>query len=282
MKQKITEKNSYASACQIVFAFCLILPSTGAFAQATGKGSTPTNEELTRKLNNPVASLISVPFQNNLDVGIGETDGSRNVLNFQPVVPFKLTSGLNLIARVVVPVVSQNNIYGTHTTQTGLSDVLVSTFLSPSVVKNGLTWGAGPAFLIPAATDELLGAKKWGVGPTAVILQQTKGWTFGALANQIWSFAGSDDRSDVSQFYLQPFLTHNWKSGAGLGVSSEITRNWKASTTTAVIIPSISGITKVGTQTVQLNLGPRIPVTYPDAKKPDFGVRASFVLVFPK
>ena len=248
---------------------------------AQEKKAAPTAEELAKKLANPIASLISVPFQNNTDYGIGQFNGSRNTLNFQPVVPIALSKNLNLIARVVLPIISQKDITANHTNQDGLGDAVMSAFFSPTG-KNGFTWGAGPVFLIPTATNDFLGTKKLGVGPTALALKQTHGWTIGALVNQIWSVAGDDKRADVSQFFLQPFVTYNWKSGAGLGVSAEISQNWEANTTTAFIIPALSGVTKLGKQTVQLFFGPRIPVSAPKGAKSDFGFRGGVSFVFPK
>jgi hypothetical protein len=238
-------------------------------------------EELAKKLSNPVASLISVPFQNNMDVGIGQYNGSKNTLNFQPVIPISLSPKLNLISRVIIPVVSQHNITGESTTETGLSDAVVSAWFSPAQAKNGFIWGVGPVFLLPIATNDLLGTKKWGVGPTALVLKQFHGWTMGALVNQIWSIAGDANRSDVSQMFIQPFMSYNWKSGAGLGLNAEITQNWMASTTTAFINPTISAVTKLGTQIVSLAIGPRIQVA-PGDPRSDFGVRAAVTFVFPK
>jgi hypothetical protein len=109
-------------------------------------------QELADKLSNPVASMISVPFQNNTDWGIGEHNGSKNTLNFQPVIPIKLSSNLNLITRYIIPIVSQHDVTGENTQQFGLSDTTVSAWVSPSHPKNGFIWGAGPALLIPTAT----------------------------------------------------------------------------------------------------------------------------------
>jgi hypothetical protein len=238
--------------------------------------------ELAKKLSNPVASLISVPFQNNTDVGIGTYNGSRNTLNFQPVIPIKLSATINLITRYIIPIVSQYNIYNDRTQQSGMGDAVVSAWLSPAQPKNGLIWGAGPVFLIPSATNDLLGTKKFGVGPTALILKQTNGFTIGALANQIWSVAGDPNRSNVSQLFVQPFFSYNWKSGAGLGINAEVTQNWIGNATTAFINPTLSGITKFGKQIVSLAIGPRIQVVAPDGGKSDFGIRANITFVFPK
>ena len=127
-----------------------------------------------------------------------------------------------------------------------------------------------------------LGTKKFGVGPTVIVLQQKNGWTYGALANQIWSVAGDADRSDVNQMYIQPFITHNWKSGAGLTVNSETTFNWEANTTNSYINIMAGGLTKFGNQLVQLQVGPRIQVAAPEGSKSPFGVRAAAIFVFPR
>ncbi|MEN9686578.1 MAG: hypothetical protein RLZZ28_2364 [Bacteroidota bacterium] len=266
----------------LLFTIFILCVYSSAIAQEPKAPPKNDAAELAKKLANPVASLISVPFQNNTDLGIGPNNGYRNTLNFQPVVPINLTKKVNLISRLVLPIITQRDVAGLGTKQTGLSDAVVSAFFSPSEAKNGLIWGAGPVFLIPIATDNLLGTQKFGVGPTALVLKQTNGWTIGALANQLWSIAGNASRSDLSQLFLQPFLNYNWKSGAGMGISSEITQNWQGNSTTAFIIPSVSGVTKLGTQIVSLAIGPRIPVSAPINSGADFGIRASIVFVFPK
>ena len=248
----------------------------------TSKPAAADAAEVAKKLANPIASLVSVPFQNNLDVGIGEHNGSRNTLNIQPVIPISLSSKLNLIGRVVLPLITQQDVSAKDVRESGFADAIVSAFLSPAVPKNGVVWGAGPCFLVPVATNDLLATKKLGVGPTAVILKQAHGWTVGALINQIWSVAGNKDRPDVNQMFFQPFAGYNWKSGAGLVVNSEMTKNWQGQTFTAFLNPMVNGITKIGKQMVQLQIGPRIQLAAPKASRADFGVRASFVLVFPK
>jgi len=239
-------------------------------------------KELAMKLANPVSSLISVPFQNSSDIGIGDYKGTRNTLNIQPVVPASLTNDINLVTRVILPVVTQQNITGVGESEAGLGDAVVSMFFNPADSKEGFTWGAGPVFLVPTGTNDFLTTRKFGIGPTVVALQQTGGSTFGALINQIWSVAGDNDRANISALYFQPFYSFNWESGAGVAVDFEISQNWKASTTTVWFIPTISSLASLGGQKVQFIIGPRINLAAPDGAQADFGVRAQLVFLFPR
>jgi hypothetical protein len=276
MKTKITFESAPGMLVGALLTTCILcLMSNIGHCQQS-------NDDLTKKLNNPVASLISIPFQDNTEVGIGANNGYRNTLNIQPVIPFSFTPQYNIVTRIVAPIIFQNSITARASSQQGLSDVVASAFLSPVNIKNGWIWGAGAAFLLPTATNDLLGTKKWGGGPTAVLLKQTGSLTIGTLVNQIWSYAGSAERQSVNQMYILPFITYNWKSGAGIGATSDITKDWKNKTTTAVITPTVSGVTRIGGQTIQLLTGPIIPLAAPTGQKPDFGIRASIVLVFPR
>ncbi len=256
----------------------LILASVNLYAQDTHQSNNA--QELADKLSNPVADMISVPFQNNTDWGIGPNNGSKNTLNFQPVIPIKLSADLNLITRYIIPIVDQRDVVDKDTHEFGLGDATVSAFFSPSHPKNGLIWGIGPALLIPIATDDYLGTKKFGVGPTALVLKQGSGNTAGFLVNQLWSVAGDKERQDVNQLFLQPFFAHSFPTGASIGANMEITRNWQAGTTLAFLNPTISGITRIGKQPIQMVVGPRIPVSGPDASKPAFGIRAALIFIF--
>jgi hypothetical protein len=272
-------KRKFPLSALVLLSYCYL------FAQENPSPATPAGggaQALADKLSNPVASLISVPLQNNTDYGIGAHNGSKNTLNIQPVIPIKLSDKLNLITRYIFPVVDQRDITGEKTHQTGLSDATLTAFFAPTNSKNGIIWGAGPALLVPTGTDDLLSTRKWGVGPSALILRQANGLTYGFLVNQIWSFAGDKDRSDINQMFFQPFFVKNFKSGAGLGLNAEITSDWQHQTTTVFLNPSVTGVTKLGTQIVSLGLGPRICLSAPYGSRPDFGIRAVLTFVFPK
>ncbi len=238
-------------------------------------------DELAKKLLNPVANLISVPFQSNFDFGIGPADGSRWLMNVQPVVPISISEDWNLIGRVILPVISQNDIFGNSGSQTGLGDAVLSGFFSPKEpTSGGIIWGVGPALLIPTATDDLLGARKFGLGPTAVVLRQAGSVTYGALVNHIWSVAGASDRPDVNATFFQPFIAKNFRGGYALALNTELTQDWNRDATLGYIHLIGSKVLKLGDQLSQVFIGPRIP--YGNGNAATWGFRAGITLMFPK
>lgn len=262
----------------------LLLGITLGFAQEDDAAKKAADAQaLALKLQNPVASMISVPFQFNTMMGVGSHNGSELITNFQPVIPVKLGK-VTLVTRTIVPFLEYRNILSPNTTQFGISDVNLSLFFTPTI-PGKLIWGVGPAISLPTASKSYFGSEKWAAGPSAVFLKQTKtGWSYMALIRQVWSFAGKDSRNEVSQWLINPGFGHSFKSGAGLGANVEVSGDWlKDNSTMAYLNLSGSMVSKFGNQMVSFSLGPRIPLSSQTAELGgDWGVRAGFVMIFSK
>src|SRR5450432_101627 len=236
--------------------------------------------ELAKQLQNPVANLISVPFQSNFDFNMGPNDdGFRYTLNFQPVIPVSLGKDFNLIIRTIVPIISQNDVIP-GTSQSGLGDIVQSLFFSPKKPVGGMILGFGPVFLYPSATDNLLGSEKWGAGPTGLVLKQSGGWTYGLLFNQIWSYAGEDSRAYVNSTFLQPFISYTTRTKTTFGVNTESTYDWHNSQWTVPVNLSVSQLVRIGKLPVQFALGGKYYAEGPSGA-PEWGLRFVVTPLFP-
>jgi hypothetical protein len=257
----------------------LALTLNPVFAEDAAKQDDP--EALAMKLQNPVASLISVPFQNNLDFGIGSTNAMQYKVNVQPVLPFSITDDWNLITRTILPIYHAESPVAGGREVNGLGDIVQSFFFSPKKPVGGWIMGGGPVFLYPSATDTALGGQKWGVGPTALLLKQQSGWTYGVLANHIESFAGSSSRQAISATFLQPILSYTTKTQTTFGLNAESTYDWQHSQWTVPLNLTVAQLVKLGQQPVQFQLGGRYyPVTPTGGA--DWGIRFGVTLLFPK
>lgn len=239
--------------------------------------------DLAKQLSNPVGSLISVPFQSNFDRGIGADDkGQKFYVNFQPVIPISLNPDWNIISRTILPIASQNDIFAGSGHQFGLGDTLQSFFLTQKAVgPSGIIWGVGPAILLPTATDRLLGGEKWAAGPTGVILKQVGGWTYGVLANHVWSFAGDRARADISNTFLQPFLSYTTADAWTFGINSESNYNWTAHEWSVPINVTVSKLVTIGQQPVSIGSGLRYWASTPDSGPKGLGARFSVTFLYP-
>src|ERR1700734_1063018 len=219
-------------------------------------------DALRKAAQNPVASLISVPIQENWNFGIGPDSRIQNVLNVQPVIPINLTQNWNLIVRWITPIIYQplgvtepppptgpdfafvaNATPAAEPNQGvyGFGDMQTAFFFSPK--KGKVIWGVGPQLLLPTATRTgILGQGKFGIGPTAVVLVQPGKWTLGFLVNNVWSVAGHNDLPDVNQFLFQYFINYNLQKGYYLTWQPTITANWEMTKGGRWIVPLGGGV----------------------------------------
>jgi hypothetical protein len=262
-----------------------------AWCSSLGAQSSPgqgdDTADLATKLSNPVASLISVPFQFNYDSSIGPDErGHRVGVNIQPVVPVSISDDWNMISRTILPVTSQSDILPGAGSQSGLGDITQSLFFSPKApTASGVIWGVGPAFLLPTATDELLGAKKWGLGPTIVVLKQSRGFTFGFLTNQIWSIASVKnyrDRGPLSSLFLQPFVSYTTPTAWTYGVNAESSYDWHAHQAAVPLNLSVGKLVRFGKQPVSFTADVRYWVATNETSPHGWGYRFVMTFLFPE
>lgn len=250
-----------------------------ADAPESGKAQDST-AELAKKLQNPVASLIVVPVQYNVDFGAGPEDAAQQSLKFMPVIPFSLGEEWNLITRTIIPLMDAESPIKGGKERFGLGDIQQSFFFTPKEPVGGWILGAGPVLQYPSATDHFLGSEKWGAGPSVLALQQINGWTYGALANQVLSFAGSEDRDEVCATFLQPFLSKTFKTYTTLALNTEALYDWENSQWTVPINASVGQMLKIGKLPISLEMGHRYYAEAPE-NGPEWGLRFQLKLLLP-
>jgi hypothetical protein len=232
---------SRPARCHTVYRFLLMggILSVGALSLQAQDSS-----EIAKQAQNPIARLISVPLENDFSPQTGIDKEGSYVLQMKPVVPIKLSNDWNLITRTIIPIIQVPDLAPGVTGTSGLGDVNLSLFLSPT--KAGpVIWGVGPIISFPTATESILGTKKLSVGPTAVVLKIQGHWLYGALANNLFSVAGPSARADVNQMLVQPFANYNLKHGWYLTTSPIITANWQVKPDERWVVPVGGGAGKI-------------------------------------
>jgi len=253
---------------------------------AAGEGGAVDDEkaqaaELARKLQNPFASLITVPFESDWDFGSGPAEAMTYTASLKPIIPFSLNQDWSLVTRTIVPFIYAESPVPGGRSSTGLGDITAAVYLSPSQTKDGWDWGVGPGLIFPAATDSALGSGKWSAGPTAAAFWQDGPWTLGMVSGHAWSFAGDSHRSPVSMTYLQPSLVYTTKSQTSFGVDTTSQYDWVARQWTVPLESSVSQLVNVAGQPVQLGLTGRWYVARP-LDGPNWGLSFTVTFLIPE
>jgi hypothetical protein len=257
--------------------------SDAAAGKSPGYSREPSEDEgLAQKSQNPIADMVSVPFQSNTNFNAGPFNRAQEVLNIQPVVPLHVSAEWNLISRTIMPVISQPSpIFDSNTN--GIGDIIQEFFFTPTH-PGDLIWGVGPLFTIPSATDPILGQGKVLLGPTAVFLETPGHWVIGVLVNNQWSVGGNPLRPSVNEFLAQPFVNYNMAHGWYLTSSPVITANWLAAPGQQWTVPIGGGfgrIFKLGDQPVSASIAGYYNVVRPDGA-PTWQLRTELSLLFPE
>ncbi len=270
MKFMIVKKTAYI----LIMLFSVVSITTQA--QTEGELS---DADLAKKAQNPIANMISVPFQNNTSFGIGPDNRTSNTLNVQPVIPFALGDKWNLITRTIIPIVTMPDLSAAEkSSNTGLGDITISAFFAPTESK--VIWGVGPIISLPTATDPALGYQEFGIGPSMVVVNMVGKWVYGATANHTWSVANDN----LNQTFIQYFVNYNLPQSWYLSSAPIVTANWNATSGNQWNIPFggvVGKIFKIGKQPINAQAGAFYNAVKPEGGA-DWQTRLQLQFLFPK
>ena len=260
-----------------------LLLSSLALAQPTSERATPAPPmelgELTFRFQNPASNQVSSLFvREDLSFGIGVDDRLQSITGVRVNLPFSLGAGWTLVTRTELPIILAGDPTNSAVTYYGLGDTELAGLFSP--LKHGPLW-AGAALRIPTASSDKLGSGKLSVGPSLALVFQPRPWTVGAIAEQVWSIAGEEERPSVSRLRLQPVLAYQLPEAWYLASSPEIIANWKAAGGQKWLVPLGGGFGKlfqIGTLPFDVQLEGFYDVVHPDLG-PTWSLRAQVGLV---
>jgi hypothetical protein len=255
----------------------------GATVTVNAQETAATDDEsLAKAAQNPIASMISLPFQNNTNFNWGPQEGTQNVLNVQPVWPFKINDNWNLVTRTIIPIVTVPGVLPGQGSTTGLGDTTVTGFFVPNG-SGDFTWGVGPVVLLPTSSDDLLGGDEWALGASVVVLTMPGSWVVGSLFSNVWG-EKTDTGRDINRFTWQYFVNYNLPNGWYLTSAPIITADWEADSDQRWTVPFGGGfgkIFRIGKQPLNFNAQ-----VYYNSRKPDivgdWSLRLQLQLMFPK
>ena len=272
---------------KVILLLATVVFSTNAWTQEEKGGG-----DLRSAVQNPVSSLISLPFKFSFDMGAD--NGDAQIMNIQPVVPATV-GDWNLVSRALIPLANVDGaIRGPNNpspefgnsakdSASGLGDINYSLYFSP-VKYDKVIWGVGPSINLPTATNDVLGSGKWSAGITGVALSQPDWGSMGFIGRQLWSVAGDSDRNYVNQTLIEPFVNYNLEDGWYLITDMILTANWQADSGNRWTIPVGGGagkLLKIGGQAINTRLEAYYNVESPDGA-PDWQVNFTWSFLFPK
>jgi hypothetical protein len=238
-----------------------------------------SQDELAKQLQNPIADLVSVPFQNDFNGGGAAGLGAAYNPNFQPVFPIELTGSWNLILRPIVPYYSVPLPNGERST--GLGEIIVESFFSPSKASS-FFWGIGPAFSFPTATNEAVAPGCFAVGPVIAAVYMDGPWVVGALLTQLDAFARMGS-AHLDTSSLQVFLNYNLPKAWSIGTAPTFMVNWNqvGQQWTVPVGGSIAKTLSIAKQPISLSFSYYANVVHPEGGSP-WLTRLVVTFMFPK
>jgi hypothetical protein len=251
----------------------------GTLAHAAAGPHGASLDDLAKQLQNPLADLVSVPFQNNFNGGGAAGLGANYNLNFQPVIPIELDPSWNLIVRPIVPYYSLVVPGGERVT--GLGEIVLETFFSPSKAS-AFIWGIGPAFSFPTATNEAVATGCFAIGPVIAAVYMEGPWVIGALFTQLNAFARMGS-AHLDTSSLQVFLNYNLPKAWAIGTAPTFFVNWNqpGEQWTVPVGAAISKTISIAKQPISLSFSYYANVVHPEGGSP-WLTRMVVTFMFPK
>ncbi len=261
------------------FALCLLVVPVPLLAQ-------DAPAELREIARNPFADVIKLPFEEDISFDAGPYNRTASSLQIQPILPIQITDEWHLIPRIVTSaLVYQPDPIQPGGGAFGLGDTVTTFFLTPTHTGK-LIWGAGPALLLPTATDSALGSGKWGLGPSFAVVTEPNWGSVSVLIQNLWSIAGSSKRVRVNQMELDPAFSYNLPHGWYLTSAPSITADWTQATDERWVVPVGGGAGRsfnLGKQAVDSNLAWYWNAVRPAGQvSPKWEISLQFTLLFPK
>ncbi len=237
---------------------------------------------LAQELTNPIASLYTLPLQLNFDKDLGvDGEGTQEVLNAQPLIPFSLNEDWHLISRTIVPFIHQEDVAWKGQDESGVGDILQSFFFSPSETpEHGWIWGVGPAASMPTASRDVFGIDSWALGPTAVALKTKGAWTVGVLVNHLWSLDGGSN--DYNGTYAEPWVSYVLPSNTTLSVSAETVYDWNGSDLALPVNFIVDQLVSIWDQPVSIGATAKYWADSAKGGPEGWGLRLQVTLIWPK
>ena len=165
--------------------------------------------ELPLRLENPIARIHVLPISfSYVDGGGTDSQGEVYATTFAPRIPFTVNDNWHVLLKSDISRVKQRNAFG-KTTQEGWSDMKLTLFVTPDrSLGEHMHWGIGPTFILPTASDDLLGTEKYSVGPSIGIFRQDETWTTGMTLSHAWDVEGDSDAPGICLTRMAPLLAY--------------------------------------------------------------------------
>jgi hypothetical protein len=270
----------FEARTSVVLAICACLLPFALCAQG------PSQEDLQKMARNPVADVIKLPFVPDIYFDAGPYSRTASDLQVQPVIPIQISPGWLLVPRIVATLVtyvpnSKRDSGGTF----GLGDIAPTFFFTPAHVGR-LIWGVGPTLLIPTATESVLGAGRWGLGPSFVVLSEPEWGSVGILVQNVWSLPGTTTRGPVNQMQLEALFSYSLAHEWYLTTNPTISADWTQVLSERWLVPiggGAGGTFKLGRQAIDANLCFYRNAIRPTSQfSPKWQLRIQFTFLFTK